>query len=267
MPRWETKIGGLPKDPQSRIEKKGFSGDLWTDLYACVDILQDYTGDDPEAKQLSYSRRPGGDSEAQELLEKMQGCIERLGLHTSEEKPAQLPERDWEQWNADVRAQSLRDLRESARSQGFDIPEPNPVVPDLSERQEQSPEEIEAMRRKYLEAFAVALGANELTARMTADALVRNVDEFSGLVYNGPNKREMDPTMAKQIDAVGSWILNGADKDTVDAIKFKIGALTLAILHEDVNSDFFKKFLRDWVGHIGEYGAEEKFTKMIAEEK
>ena len=70
-------LGESTPEPEG---KKGFSGTLWPDLYACLDIIQEYTGDDNEAKELASSRRPEMDVEAKALLDRIQKCITRLKL-------------------------------------------------------------------------------------------------------------------------------------------------------------------------------------------
>ena len=141
--------------------------------------------------------------------------------------------------------------------------EKGPTGPDLGPQPEQSPEQVEATRRKYLEALAISIGANERTARMSADALLRNAGDLASIDYS-KDRNDLDPKDAEQIEALGSWLLTGSQQR--DQLQFTVGARALSLLKEDPGSGHFKN-LDQWVNMWTDGTGGKKFKEMIAEEE
>jgi len=141
--------------------------------------------------------------------------------------------------------------------------EKGPTGPDSGSEQEKSPEQIEATRRKYLEALAISLGANETTARMSAESLLRNAGYLASIDYS-KDMNDLDPKDIQQIEALGSWLLTGSQQR--DQLKFTVGAWALALLKEDPSSGYFKN-LDQWVGMWTDGTGDKKFKEMVAEEE
>ena len=144
--------------------------------------------------------------------------------------------------------------------------EKGPTGPDLGSKEEKSPEQIEATRRKYLEALAISLGANETTVLMSVDALLRNAGDLASIDYGKDknNRNDLDPKDVEQIEALGSWLLTGSSQR--DQLKFAVGSTLLSLLIEDQNSSYFEN-LDQWVGMWTDGTGDKKFKEMVAEEK
>lgn len=123
------------------------------------------------------------------------------------------------------------------------------------------PEQTEVKRRKYLEALAISIGANETTARMSVDALLRNSSAFESIDFS-KDRSEHDPEIAKQIEELGSWLLTGSSQR--DQLAFTVGSRVLSLLREDTNSGHFKN-LGEWVNMWTDGEGSDKFNEMTKE--
>jgi|SRR3989339_26881 len=123
------------------------------------------------------------------------------------------------------------------------------------------PEQTEAKRRKYLEALAISIGANETTVRMSVDALLRNPGAFESIDFT-KGKLEQDPEIAQQVEELGSWFLTGSRQR--DQLAFTVGSRVLSLLREDPNSGHFKN-LGEWVNMWTDGEGSDKFNEMTKE--
>lgn len=133
---------------------------------------------------------------------------------------------------------------------------------DLGVNTEQSIEQIEVIKRKYIEAYAIGLGANEVTAKMSTDALLRNAEALAAIELK--DKDELSAGDAKQIEAIGEWLLVGSEKQ--NEIKFNVASRALRLLRSDINSNTFQK-LGEWVEYYAGSSGADKFNQLIGEKE
>jgi hypothetical protein len=103
---------------------------------------------------------------------------------------------------------------------------------ELSPQPKNPERQLEQTRRKHLEALAVALGANPLTAKLSVEALLGS-SELAGIDYT-EERDKLDLQVVKQIEAIGKWYLSGSDR--ADSLKFTVGSRVLSLLKENPDS-------------------------------
>ena len=131
-------------------------------------------------------------------------------------------------------------------------------------QQPENPErKIAQMRRKNLEAMATGIGANPLTAKLSAEALLGASSELAGIDYS-TDRDKLDPKMVEQIEAIGKWYLSGSGQ--ADQLKFTVGARVLSLLKENPNSGNFKN-LKDWVNRWTDGDGGAKFDEVLGRKK
>jgi hypothetical protein len=133
---------------------------------------------------------------------------------------------------------------------------------DVPPQAEKTEEQIEQLRKKYLEAMAAGMGANPLTSQLSSEALLRGMKELAGIDYS-QNRHELDPETVEKIEAIGKWYLSGSSQ--ADQFKFAVGARVLSLLQESPDSGYFTN-LRDHVDYFTDGNGGEKFDAVIAGE-
>lgn len=139
------------------------------------------------------------------------------------------------------------------RSGGSEIPS----QPENPEKQ------VEQVRRKHLEAMAAGIGANQLTTKLSVEALLGASSELAGIDYSTDHDK-LDPQAIEQIEAIGKWYLSGSDQ--ADRLKFTVGARVLSLLKENPDSDYFKN-LKEWVNAWTDGTGGAKFDEILSREE
>jgi hypothetical protein len=109
--------------------------------------------------------------------------------------------------------------------------EPMPPQPDNSR------ERVEAFRHKQILALALGLGANAITAKMSADVLIHS-ESVPFIDTESTRTKNYDPKDKKDITEIGSWLLTGSEHR--DQLAFLAGHAALSILETDPSSPFFQ---------------------------
>lgn len=129
---------------------------------------------------------------------------------------------------------------------------------------EQSPEEeVNAKKRKYITALAVSMGANETTARLSAEALVQNAQEFASIKLGDRNS--LDPKAARKIEEIGSWLLAGSPGSS--QWSFAVGGSALGLLRENDPNHGLYTNMSDWVNMWTDGAGAKKFKEMVGEKE
>ncbi len=131
--------------------------------------------------------------------------------------------------------------------------------PEIPSQPENLGKAIEQVRRKHLEAMAAGIGANPLTAKLSAEALLGASSELAGIDYS-TNRDKLDPKTVEQIEAIGKWYLSGSSQ--ADQLKFTVGARVLSLLKEKPDSGHFQN-LKDWVNMWTDGSGGTKFDEVL----
>ncbi|OGH20143.1 MAG: hypothetical protein A3D74_02465 [Candidatus Levybacteria bacterium RIFCSPHIGHO2_02_FULL_37_13] len=125
-----------------------------------------------------------------------------------------------------------------------------------------TPEDAILRRTKYIEAFAVSLGADEALAKISASALIaaNASNSLPAADYTKP-KLETDPDSVRTIELMGSWLLTGSPHQ--DGLKFIAGQRAYFLLKERLISPYFTN-LPNFIENAVDKQASNKFKELTS---
>ena len=132
----------------------------------------------------------------------------------------------------------------------------NVLSPEALEKQN------EQIRKKHLEAMAVAMGANPLASSLSIEALFGAKNEFENIDHT-KDRSELEPEIVEKIETIGKWFLFGSEQ--ADQLKFPVGISVINLLKESPDSGYFTK-LKDWVNVWTDGAGGSKFDEVLNRE-
>lgn len=123
-----------------------------------------------------------------------------------------------------------------------------------------TPEHEKLYRTKYLESFAISLGADETLAKISAGALIAaNASNRLPVPDYTKPKEESEHDSIRKIELLGSWLLTGSTHQ--DRLKFSAGQRAYYLLNEGLNSPYFTN-LSNFIENAIDKQASNKFKEL-----
>ncbi len=114
----------------------------------------------------------------------------------------------------------------------------------LVERGSQTPEELNAVRGKFVEALGIALGGNPFITRVTVAGLVQRSAEVQSIPAPTKDMFEENPDLVAIIKGLGNCILQGSELENY--LNYPVGGWVLLIMKSE-NPAELQPNLRSWV--------------------